>query len=142
MKKLLLVLLCSIFLMGCSRIYVDQTYDLVQIGLGSNSSINGTFFLGCGSVSGGTETHYYFYTKNDKGAISLRRIYYSRVTIYYTKDNPKAIFHFTTTTEHEYKGMEKEDANELMSNYGSWHYTWDIYIPEGSIINNYNVNIK
>jgi hypothetical protein len=123
MKKWLLVILSSLFLIGCSCVTKTDNYTLEQIQLKSNNVMSGTFFLGCGNINSNEQSEYYFYT-NSNGAINLRRVYYKYVTIYYTKEKPKAIY--------------KENSGCC----DSFQPIWEVYIPEGSIVNNYDVNIK
>lgn len=139
MKKLLLVLLSSLFLCGCQAEGLVKEYRLEQILFSSNYSMSGIFFLGCGSTSVDKFFYYYFYT-NDKGAITFHKIPYNFVTIFYTKDKPKAIFSAhgcIGSSDLKYYGDNVEKVIDH-----SCGYRWDVYIPEGSIINNYDVNIK
>ena len=122
-KKLVVLLLGCLLLAGCNckdKIDFQNFYNIEQIKL-NTSGIYGDFFLGCGTIS--NETLYYFYT-NENGAIRLKKVSYNYVTIYYTKEQPKVIY---TRTSNACSG---------------YNYKWDIYIPEGSIVNNYDVNIK
>lgn len=128
MKKMLLVLLSCLFLNGCScceNIIEQKTYDLVQIKMSNGSQFSGAFILGSGGISGSDTTYFSFYT-NEKGAIKLHKVDYGIVTIYFTKDKPKAVY----------------SNNYVNCRLPDYYTKWDLYVPEGSIVNEYDLNIK
>lgn len=137
--KLIGLLLGCLLLIGCTAKGLDKEFTLEQISLGTNYSISSNFFLGCGSINGDSEFYYYFYT-NDNGTINLRKVFYNNVNIHYTKDKPKASFSASGCSGGTDLSNYKNDIKRASSY--SCGYTWDIYIPEGSIVNNYDVNIK
>jgi hypothetical protein len=107
---------------------VIQQHELIQLKL--NSKVEGSFFLGCGSIE--NNQYYFGYTKDENGEISLNKYATDYAKIVYTEDVPKA------------QTIHKEPVNKIWSNIFVLLYKdyYRIFIPEDSIISSYDVNIK
>jgi len=128
MKKLFIILLL-LLVFGCSK---PLEFELKQITINKDNGIHGSFFLGCSQLYQSSDVYYYFYTKSPSGIIKLRKILYSYMSI--IEDNsisPKAVIECTPWTDHD-------NIEHSMSSY----VNWCVYIPENSIIENYDVNLK
>lgn len=92
-----------------------------------NSTISGSFFLGCGSING--EMFYSFYEQVNKDEFKLDKIRYDNATIKIIRDGSKPrieIIH-----------------KKWQTNWGIWNnYRNVIYVPNGTIKNVYNLDAK
>lgn len=105
-----------------------KTYEIVC--LQDNSRINGNFFLGCGSVDG--KMKYTLYYKDNNNDIRGEELPFDNVILKYTKDKPKFEISYDVLKKSNYRLW-----NGLRSN-----TKYRIYIPEGTIVNNYNLDAK
>lgn len=129
---------------------IEDEKEIVSLNLnqGINGNLNGNFTLGMGSVSGkvGTESYFYFYTKIEN-RYKLEKVNAETVLLEETNNvNPKIVYRqyneikVTTHTPNKlgeflglsitnYKYNNKEKSETIL------------YIPVGSIIENYNPNL-
>lgn len=130
-----------------------------------SKSNEGSFYLGSGNIS--EDMKYYYYIKNDDGTYKLENEKAKNVNIHLIGDNenPKIVYESKAETKIKKTMPEifnKLSINKLFGADGEWkrqgrsifYYilpgtTSDnekvsitIYIPEGSIKNNYDPNIK
>ena len=152
----------GIYMFACSPITdYKQRDELINsqeiIALTLESSQKGEFFLGCGSISG--EPYYFYYTQDQNNNIKLHKIKADDVTLRYcaNKETPK-IEEYTTIDQCvltkkptfwdnfflEYSKYKDNNAGDVVSEHPSTFFADEItktviYIPEGSIQNNYNV---
>lgn len=97
-----------------------------------NGSISGSFFLGSGHVNGGIS--YYLYVKGDNG-IGMIKIDADNALIHYS-DNPHIVIL-----------KQEEDKNSLRNKFSirpthEQDNEYDIYIPKGSIRNDFTLDAK
>ena len=98
--------------------------------LQDNNSVNGGFFLGTGSVEG--KMKYVYYYKDADSLYHMKQIDYANASIKYSDETPKIETY-------------KEEATKDFINYFAWDYTEDkyiIYIPKGSIKQNFNLDAQ
>ncbi|WP_302640410.1 hypothetical protein [uncultured Clostridium sp.] len=117
---------------------------------GINGDIKGSFVLGMGGVSGnvGTESYFYFYTK-ENNRYKLEKINTDIVLIEETNEvNPKIVYreyndmvvaNQIPTKLGEKLGL-KEDKFEVTTSDKKSETI--LYIPVGSIVENYNPNVE
>lgn len=119
-----------IFSETCSREEGNhKQYELVQMNLGNN--IKGDFFLGCGSI--GQSSDYYAYTKNSNGEISLSSYSIHRTKIVYTKGAPKLESYELVPVNKDIWLWAKPIKTDRYFRF---------YVPEGSIYNGIDINLK
>ncbi|MBD3350809.1 MAG: hypothetical protein GF364_04905, partial [Candidatus Lokiarchaeota archaeon] len=111
----LLYLLISVILSD----FIDRPYEKIEqmeiISIRDQNDLNGSFILGCGSLS--MNNKYVAYIKTPDGGIKQWKCDVNSATIYYTDEDPKV---------EKYKQID------------SWLIApkkerWKIYIPKGSI---------
>lgn len=106
--------------------YEYQVEDVEIYSLRTSNDLNGTFVLGTGTVS--TTTKYYVVIKTDIG-YKIKDINASEAYILYTKDQP----HLEIYSHKDYKTSKARWFTTGATTY------YKIYIPEGSIIENYEI---
>lgn len=121
--------LCIASWIGCSEYesgnYVDKiNFDTEIIALSDKSSVGGSFFLGCGSIS---DNMYYYYISNDTNGYRTHKIKAENAYVKYTDETPHIVSH-STDIQNEW-GFYIDD-----------YYV--IWIPEGSILQQYSVDIQ
>lgn len=129
---------------------IENEKEIVSLNFkqGISGELNGNFTLGMGSVNGeiGTESYFYFYTKIEN-RYKLEKVNAETVLLEETNNiNPKIVYRqyneikVTTHTPNKlgeflglsitnYKRINKEKSETIL------------YIPVGSIIENYNPNL-
>lgn len=109
---------------------LEKVEDFEIISLQDNVSTSGNMVLGSGYI--GSEMNYYFMAEKD-GGFNQHNIKSSESTIYYLKDeNEKShIEKYKVVYESKISRIIKDDE-----------YQYKIYIPEGSIIEEINVDLK
>ena len=141
------------------RDVVEETEkEIVSLNLNKdiNGSVDGGFILGIGSVGGtvNTENYYYFYTK-ENNRYKLEKINAEEVFIEETNDNnSKIIYRKTKTVKDkirnpnkfgEWLGLEVnkfENVQSILDLMNKTEYEIILYIPIGSIIENFNPNVE
>lgn len=140
---------------------VEKVADAKEvIALNLDNSKEGRFFLGYGSV--GNESYYVFYTKDNDGNINLQKVRSDEVTLKYCTDDetPKVEEYvavsqkiltskptFWNNTFREYFLYKNYNAGDVVSETSATMRGDDIvktvvYIPEGTIENNYDVSLN
>lgn len=106
--------------------YEYQVEDVEIYSLRTSNDLSGTFVLGTGSVS--SKTKYYVVIKTNLG-YKIKDIDASVAYILYTKDKPHLEIY-------SHKGYKTSKARWFAT--GATTY-YKIYVPEGSIIENYEI---
>lgn len=140
---------------------VEKVADAKEvIALNLDNSKEGRFFLGYGSV--GNESYYVFYTKDNDGNINLQKVRSDEVTLKYCTDDetPKVEEYvavsqkiltskptFWNNTFREYFLYKNYNVGDVVSETSATMRGDDIvktvvYIPEGTIENNYDVSLN
>ena len=110
-----------------SEIVYKETVTPI-VALEDNMTTNGTFFLGTGAVK--NDIHYYYMIETERG-YKLQDIAASKAYIKYDT-NPRIVVEKGCGFKHWY--------NNIWAFPVSTRYT--IYVPEGTILNNYNIDLK
>lgn len=107
---------------------VTKTYNIEC--LQDNSNVSGSFFIGCGSVN--NEMKYSYYYDCGDSTYVLEQIDVDDVKIKYTNEKP-----------HIDKIKYKQTDNWInLFSFELRNPTYIIYVPKGSIMNNYNLDTK
>ena len=106
--------------------HVDKLYAFED-----NTSVEGHFFLGSGKVDG--EMEYYYIYETEDGGYKMDSIDTSDAVLYYIDDDNCRI---------EYDDFVYSNPIHYFFGIGPLETTYKIYIPEGSIINNYQVDLE
>lgn len=105
-------------------------YEIVSIQ--DNESIKGKFFLlGSGYING--SMGYVFYTKNGDG-FELSQLDADEATVYYTDSIPKCI-------KYEYV-INDDMINNFSLGCSRYRPSYELYVPEGTITNNFKLDAK
>ena len=110
-----------------SEIVYEETVTPI-VALEDNVAFNGTFFLGTGAVK--DDIRYYYMIDTERGYV-MQNIKASNAYIKYDA-NPRIVIENGRGFKHWY--------NYIWAFPVSTHYT--IYVPEGTILNNYNIDLK
>lgn len=95
--------------------------------LQDNSSVNGSFFLGCGTIN--NEMCYSFYEKVDIDEFKMDMIRYNEATVKIIRDDSKP----------RIENIHKE----WRTNWGVWDDYYNvIYVPDGTIKNSFTLDAK
>lgn len=108
-------------------IHKTENYEIIC--LQDNKTITGDFFLGCGSIDG--HMAYTFYYKDEKNDIRGEELPYDYVVLQYTKDKPKYEISYDLCKESPYR---------IIYNGSKLNKQYRIYIPEGTILQNYSLD--
>lgn len=109
----------------------EKVESVEVISLNDNSNTEGTFFLGSGSVN--EELVYYYAYESDKG-ITVGEIDADEVYINYTDKQPRL-------EEYQTK-FKSEFLNWSFAYLGEDSCYYKLYIPEGSIIEEYKIDLE
>lgn len=110
-------------------IHKIENYEIIC--LQDNKTITGDFFLGCGSVDG--HMTYTFFYKDEKNDIRGIELPYDYVVLQYTKDKPKYEISYD---------LCKYSPFRIIYNGAKLNKQYRIYIPEGTILQNYSLDAK
>lgn len=110
-----------------SEIIYEKTVTPI-VALEDNMSSGGTFFLGTGSTK--NSIYYYYMTETEHG-YKLQDVTASKAYIKYDAE-PRIVIENGCGFKHWY--------NYIWAFPVRTHYT--IYVPEGTILNNYNIDLK
>ena len=115
---------------GVETVELEST-AIYSIGLRDN--VEGSFMLGCGGIN--TESVYAYYTQDEDGCFILKKKYCRQSKIKETNDISPCI--------KRYGEVYKNGKTNWMWSYGNYIYAdydyYIIYIPEGSIVQTYNI---
>ena len=125
--------------LGYQILFAPQPHDELIgsdtriVSLQDSGTIKGSFFLGCGNFKGVMQ--YTAYAVTDDGGYKLIQLPVDSTTIYEDEeDDPKVI---------EYRMMVVSPEDEILreSNNNRWDYPYyEIHIPSGTIIQQYNLD--
>ncbi|PZT57343.1 hypothetical protein [Paenibacillus silvae] len=107
-----------------------KTYQTEVISLQDKSSYSGKFFLGSGNINGSSQ--YTFITKNDN-EMKVQQLGVNEASLIYS-DEPKI--------ERYEKFFDSKIIKLLFGKQPFHSPTFKIYIPEGTIKENYNVDLQ
>jgi hypothetical protein len=98
--------------------------------LQDNINTNGSFFLGSGKIDG--EMYYYYYEKLTNGGFKSHKIQSSSVIVFEDQDSTAYIIN-------TYKRLPKDHS--------AYNWTFrmpgtEIHVPKGSIVHDYNLDLK
>lgn len=128
------------------------------IALKDNNLSSGTFFLGCGSVN--NDEYYCYYTVSDEGDIEYNKLSATddNVKLRYCGDNeqPRVEIYYETVntvliakpniwklSTDDYISYHKYSVGDVVtSDINEQHQQTIIYIPEGSIEQNYKIDME
>jgi hypothetical protein len=121
MKKLMIIFAVLLLLSGCRKWDVVRTYELLSLTNHMAYSARGSWSLFAGTLSLAEGDFFLIYTKDESGAIQMKRLHAAQVRLYqYTYDKkPSAVL-----TEH---------FNSASSSKYPRRVQWELYIPEGTI---------
>ena len=102
---------------------VVEKYDLVAIN--DAQSVNGSFFLGCGSIN--ENMYFVFYFEKADGAIQYKRVKAEWCSVYESD---------------EYKTPKAELINKGNLLSGACYESAKFYVPVGTIKRNYNLDLE
>lgn len=130
------------------------------IALNLDTSTKGEFFLGCGSIE--NEPYYFFYTQDKNNNIKLNKIHYDEVILKYcTQGETPKIKKYSEIDQNilvskpslwnntlmEYFSFKKYNVGDVVNDnskpllFETPSTKTIIYIPEGSIQNNFDVSL-
>jgi len=99
--------------------------------LGDNSSVSGSFFLGCGTID--KRDYYYYYVKAKNGGWEQKRLETDLVTIFEDQDS----------TAYIRCNLIKISDDHWSHNWAIKHHEeYEIHIPAGSIKNSFDLDLK
>jgi len=109
---------------------VMESYNIVS--LQDNNGIHGSFFLGIGSIN--DKMRYTFYYEKEEGLYKMRQLNPSQVSIKYTDKNPRV------------EELGRVPIKSFMKKFTLVNCKvcrkYIIYVPRGSIKNNYNLDAQ
>lgn len=117
------------FCLPMETTYRQETYNIVS--LQDNSSVSGSFFIGCGNIEG--EMCYVFYTEED-GAFQLNQVSYHKAKIKYTDEKPTITKYTIIATDNKINWFA------LDSDIGNKSFL--IEVPSGTIKTNYTLDAQ
>ena len=109
---------------------IDDKFTIVC--LQDNSSVSGKFFLGSGNVNGSMKYTFYY---NYNNGYKLCQLNTDKTTINYS-DSAAIMVQHTNTMVNPKKAFVNYFAIDLED------YTYDIYVPKGTIKTNYNLDAQ
>lgn len=128
------------------------------IALKDSNALDGTLFLGCGSIN--NDEYYCYYTVSTEGDIEFNKLSatHDNVKLRYCGDNeqPRVETYYETvntvlveqpniwtTAITDYFSYRKYSVGDVVDNQIiDWHQQTIIYIPEGSIEQNYKIDME
>lgn len=113
---------------------IEEKSTLKLVNMQDGSQTGGNFFLGCGNIE--SKMKYIFYYEQNSTTFAMEQIDYDKAQIKYTSDSSAYIETYIIV----------DDSNYFWNNlsfdtdYGDCRYI--IYVPEGTIKNNYNLDAQ
>lgn len=112
---------------------IEQKETVQIVAIQDNITMNGSFFLGSGQIDG--EMKYMYYYKSDNNTYKFGDIDADICSISYDSIDPRIVLTY-----------EIKDENAFINNFTLTHkprlVKATIYIPEGSLVSNYNLDLK
>jgi len=112
----------------------EKTYVYKIETLQDNQSISGKSFLGSGQVDG--VMHYVFYYRKN-GFIEMEQLRYDQVKIQYSDEKPKIVMSKNVKIQSDWNYFALGDITTLLK-----PSDYIIYIPKGTIKNDYQLDAK
>lgn len=122
----LIAALIGLFIPSNEIIYEETVTPIVA--LEDNMTSSGTFFLGTGSAK---DSIYYYYMIETERGYALQSVAASKTYIKYDT-KPRIVIENGCGFKHWYNNIWAFPT----------HTRYTIYIPEGTILNNYNIDLK
>lgn len=115
---------------------IESTQKIVN--LKDNRDAKGHFFIGIGYV--GTETYYYYYYQTKSGSFKADKIRTDKCEVFYTKDTP----HIDTIIQIPDEEQTKNwlTLSWLLSLQTSSNERYKIYVPEGTITDDFSIDME
>ena len=128
----LLTLLFGIIAVDCPQIPCGEPQKVELVAMKDNSTINGNFFLGSGSIN---EDQYYFYLEQTNKGIQKKKV----------KADHNTYLNYIENDDTPYLLIQKTRCeNDII--YALSHKCYDVeyyfYIPDGSITNEFSVDLE
>lgn len=123
---IIIAALVGLFIPSNEIIYEETVTPIVA--LEDNMTSSGTFFLGTGSAK---DSIYYYYMIETKQGYKLQSVAASKAYIKYDT-KPRIVIENGCGFKHWYNNIWAFPT----------HTNYTIYIPEGTILNNYNIDLK
>ena len=117
-------------LLPCS--YNTYSFSVPIESLKDNSSVSGSFFLGCGNINGSMK--YVYYCKEDSNTYKMWQAEYWQAAVRYTNTQPQV---HITITDKDKNSLWNKFAIDIDEKY-EWSCIFDV--PKGSIKNNYELD--
>ena len=115
---------------------IESTQKIVN--LKDNRDTKGHFFIGTGYV--GTEAYYYYYYQTKSGSYKANKIETDKCEIIYTNDTP----HIDTIVQVPDEEQTKNwlTLSWLLSIRTSFSDKYKIYVPEGTITDDFSIDME
>jgi len=104
----------------------------------SQGGISGSFFLGCGGISGGEKEYYFYYKTKEGNKFRPGSVSLTKSSI--IEDGQNKVVFVT-------KPLEKYEISKLENEIDQWNFwgsdiqEFEFHIPPGSILEEYNPNL-
>lgn len=104
------------------------------------SGVHGSFFLGIGSISGGSP-NYTYYEKDPDGSYSLQSLdtQWDTVRVFQDNQGPKVVCRQVVRTQNHDSTWSIFGA---VVNHHDYCLTWDFHVPQGTIVSNYHLDAQ
>jgi len=117
-----LLILFSLFLLGCGTTYRDYTIEVPIISVSRETHIEGSFFLGCGSING--QLYFLTYGKFGDGYTLLKVACHKAIIVEGSVDPHVTLF---------YKYVEFTERPFNPAKHEKWVTDAKLYVPAGTI---------
>lgn len=111
--------------------HYEKTNEIQIIALQDNGKVSGSFFLGSGSIDG--KMQYTYMTKDNNNEMEMKQI---------DIDHASLIYSNTPKVEEYEKFFDKKIIKFFFGDQTFYSTKYKIYIPERTIKENYNVDLK
>ena len=118
---------CIIANCNIEETVLELQYTLYLEALQDTQMISGSFWLGCGDVQGKMKYTYYYKTKE---GFKFGKVGTARTTIIYSDTKPRIEYYESRNKENKFSFSDGDD----------WCYK--IYVPEGTIKQNFNLDAQ
>lgn len=143
--SVLISAICSVFITGIISSFFEESEvvvenvdkEILSLKYDKESQLRGSFLLGTGSISGGINSYYVFYEKDLDGGIKLKKLPVDEVTIY--MNGGKVLRHVNKVKI--YKPGESNFFFNYIYSREIIDTKYELHLPEGSIIEEINLNL-